>query len=257
MGSIFDDIFKPSGALPLASLFSQRSNFRAGQLPNQASKPASDVTQQNLADSAPANTQTSDKKSKGTKKRKHSTLEVEETAAPVSYPTQKPTVKESTEKAEAPSEAQKPQASEQPQLPGTKPSKSKDHKRKAKPDLNVKASEPLATTTADQRPPKQKKLAKIPDSNAGAAQDIAGITQVGNSSSGITHLASQQDDAQTAAEEQEALQVILHAVFCQTCLGCISVVSTATPICAIFRCTTCFAQALRRSVSVCDAEALT
>lgn len=257
MGSIFDDIFKPSGALPLASLFSQRSNFRAGQAPNQAAKPASDVTQHNLADSAPANTQTSDKKSKGTKKRKHSTLEVEETAAQVSNPTQKATVKESTQKAEAPSDAQKPQSSEQPQLPGTKPSKSKDPKRKAKPDLNVKASEPLAITTADQRPRKQKKLAKTPDSNAGAAQEIAGITQIGNSSSGITQLASQQDDAQIAAQEQEALQVILCSVCCQACLGCISVVSAATPICAIFPCTTCFAQALLQSVSVCNAEALT
>ena len=211
MDSIFDDILRPSGALPLASLFSQNSNFRVVQAPQQAAKLARGVKQQNLSDSAPAYPQTSDKKSKGTKKRKHSTLEGEQAAAPTSKPTQKPAVSKMPSKADSPSKAQKPQASAQLHLPTAKAARKKDPKLKTKADIDIKASEPPATAAADERPRKHKKIAETSGSNAVAKQDIAGTTSIGNSSQGTTQVASQEDDAQIAGDE--ALQVIQQSAF--------------------------------------------
>ena len=202
MASLFDNIFKPNSALPLASLFSQDSKFRSAQAAPQAAKPGSKPAGTN--GQVPSASLDGGKKTKGSKKRKASALEANEPAIttkavePVSNSTK------SGKRHSTPAVLQKParNKAEQPQVPAAKASESKPNKkRKAIADsiaLNPKA-------TGSKALGKQKRAAPARDSNVEAVASTA--TVPGLSSGDVAQSASQEHDIYDEPEEQAASQV--------------------------------------------------
>lgn len=215
MTSLFNGIFKPAGTLPLASLFSQNSKFRAVQAAGQSGSEFAQAEQDKLTIAADVGSKIASKTRKASKKRKHSTVEAQETARtekvaePGSHT--EPVTKKASTKRIASSDAQKSAAAPvtQQELPDKLAVKPKNKKHKPAADT---AGNVVATTTrmpASKLPRKQNKALKaiIDDSTGQPLYSGAAIQSNGNSE--LAHTGDQADaDTQDLADEQATLQVM-------------------------------------------------
>lgn len=204
MASLFDNIFKPNNALPLASLFSQDSKFRSAQAAPQAAEPGSKPAETNVqAPGASLDHKSAGKKTEGSKKRKASALEANEPAITTEVVEPVSNTAKSGKRHSTPSVLHKSAKykGEQPQVPAAKASESKPNQnRKAIADgtaLNLKA-------TASKALGKQKRAAPARGKNVEA---VAASTATVPGLSSAAESASEEHDIYNVAEEQAASQV--------------------------------------------------